>query len=265
MRLTIVGSTGSMSGPVGAASCYLVQADGVDPDTGEERTWSLIMDLGPGAFGQLWKFLTPRDLDAVLISHGHADHMADIISLQVYLKWHPEGEIRGLPVYGPEETPTRIVQVEGYRTNFDEYGAFDFRPVQHGTQFEVGPMKVSAFHGLHTVESYGFRIEGPSDRGDDEVVTIAYTGDTDSCDAMEEMARNVDLLLAECGFTDGVEVRGIHLSGTRAAELAQGAGAKSLVLTHIQPWTDTDIPLTEAESVLGVRPEIAKVGGTWSL
>lgn len=265
MRLTVVGSTGSMSGPEGAASCYMVQADGVDANTGEKRTWSLIMDLGPGAFGQLWKFLTPRDLDAVLISHGHADHMADIISLQVYLKWHPDGEIRGLPVYGPEETPTRIVQVEGYRTDFDEYEAFDFHPIQHGTQFEVGPMKISAFRGLHTVESYGFRIEGPAESGGSEIVTLAYTGDTDSCDAMEVMAKDVDLLLSECGFTDEVEVRGIHLSGTRAAQISKNAGAKTLVLTHIQPWTDISVPLTEAEKVLGSRPEVAEVGKTWSL
>lgn len=265
MRLTVVGSTGSMSGPEGAASCYLVQADGVDPDTGEERTWSLIMDLGPGAFGQLWKYLTPRDLDAVLISHGHADHMADIISLQVYLKWHPDGEIRGLPIYGPEDIPTRIIQIEGYRTDFSEYEAFDYRPITQGTEFQVGPMKISAFRGLHPVESYGFRIEGPSEGDCEETVTLAYTGDTDSCEGMDRMAEGAELLLSECGFTDAVEVRGIHLSGTRAAELANRASVNCLVLTHIQPWTNPSVPLDEAERVLGVRPQVAVAGGTWEV
>lgn len=264
MKLTIIGSTGSMSGPKGAASCYLVQTDGVDPETGETRTWSLIMDLGPGAFGQLWKHVDPRELDAALISHGHADHIADIISLQVYLRWHPEGESKGLPVYGPEEIPRRIVQIEGYKTVPEEYEEFDYRCVTAGTEFNVGPMKVTTFPGLHPVESYGFRIEGPSELGDKNAI-IAYTGDTDACEGIEAMAQGADLLLSECGFVDDLPVRGVHLSGTRAGQIAKNAGVGRLLLTHIQPWTDPAIPLGEAQAVLGHTPDLAKTGSVWTV
>ena len=50
MRLTIIGCSGSMSGPQSSASSYLVQAEGVDAD-GAVRTYSIVLDLGPGSMG----------------------------------------------------------------------------------------------------------------------------------------------------------------------------------------------------------------------
>lgn len=265
MKLTVVGSTGSMSGAHSAASCYLVQASGFDPELGRDRVYSMVMDMGPGAFGQLTRYLDPRELDAVLISHGHADHLADIISLQVYLKWHPDGESKGMRVAGPAELPHRVMQIEGYKSDPAEFEAFDYVAVDVGAEMTVGPMRVTAFPGLHPVESYGFRIEGPSSNGGTDTVVIAYTGDTDLCEGMVEMANGADLLLSECGFTDQVEVRGVHLTGTRAAELARDAGVGQLVLTHIQPWTDPAIPVSEARAVLDSKPQVAVPGASWTV
>lgn len=263
MKLTIVGSSGSMSGPTSAASCYLVQAPGIDPETGESRLWSLVMDIGPGGFGQLWTYLEPRDLDALLITHGHADHMADVISFQVYLRWNPGGTLEGMPLYGPSQIRDRVHQIDGYMTH-KEKCTFDHRTVEAGSTFQVGPMTVTAFPGNHPVESYGFRIEGPSVNGDGPA-TIAYTGDTDMCEGMKSMAAGVDLLLAECGFTEDVKTRGIHLTGKRAGELALESGAKATVLTHIQPWTDPEVPAGEFEAVTGEFPQVAAPGMTWEL
>ncbi len=263
MKLTIVGSSGSMSGPTSAASCYLIQAAGPDPETGSERIWSLVMDLGPGGFGQLWTYLEPRDLDAVLITHGHADHMADIISLQVYLRWNPGGDMTGMPLYGPSRIPHRVHQIDGYMTE-EEKCTFDHRVVESGTTFQVGPMTVTAFPGLHPIESYGFRVEGPSSNGDRDVV-IAYTGDTDLCQGMQDMAEGVDLLLAECGFTEADPPRGIHMSGKRVGELTLASQAKTTVLTHIQPWTDPAVPVLEFQVATGTVPEVAGPGKVWDL
>lgn len=265
MKLSIIGATGSMSGPEGPASCYLVQGWGTDPQTGADRLWSVAFEMGPGSFGQLWNHLDPRELDAVVISHGHADHIADIISLQVYLRWHPEGPLPHVPVYGPAEIPVRVMQIEGYSKSPSDCDSFDFRTVTHGEQFHVGPMVISAYRGNHPVESYGFRIEGPSEKGRGDKVFMAYTGDTDECAPMVEMAKSVDLLLSECGFTDSVNVQGVHLSGTRAAQLALAADAKRLVLTHIQPWTDPQVPVAEATAVLGTQPEVARAGSSWEI
>lgn len=266
MKLTVIGSTGSMSGPDASASCYLIQATGVDVETGLQRTWSIVMDLGPGSFGHLWRYVEPGDVDALLISHGHADHMADIISYYVFLKWHPDGRRPALLTAGPAEIVSRIHQIDGYASEEDVASCFDFTALTPGETLNVGPMTVTAFPGRHPVETYGFRVVGPSEDGSDSrQVTVAYTGDTDACPEMTQMSQGVDLLLSECGFTDDVEVSGIHLSGTRAGELAADGQVGRLVLTHIQPWTDPAMPLAEAATRYAGPIEVASAGATWEL
>ena len=116
------------------------------------------------------------------------------------------------------------------------------------------------------MESFGFRIEGPSeDLQSTQSVTLAYTGDTDSCDGMTEMAQGLDLLLAECGFTEVEQTRGIHLTGGRAGVLAREGSVGRLVLTHIQPWTDPEVPLSEAQAQFDGQTEVALAGSTWVL
>ena len=100
MRLTIIGCSGSMSGPQSSASSYLVQADGVDTD-GALRTYSIVLDLGPGSMGQLLRHLDPAQLDAIAISHCHADHMVDLVGMHVYRRWLPTGALGQSPVWGP--------------------------------------------------------------------------------------------------------------------------------------------------------------------
>lgn len=93
MILTVVGVTGSMSGPASPASCYLLQAEGTD-SLGLPHTYSVVFDLGPGSFGQIWNYTDPTKLDAVVLSHLHADHCSDIVSMQVHRRWHPRGGAR---------------------------------------------------------------------------------------------------------------------------------------------------------------------------
>lgn len=265
MKLTVVGCTGSMSGPYSAASCYLVQGRGICPETGEDRVYSVVFDLGPGSFGQLWRYVDPRKIDAVFFSHLHADHMADVISLQVYRRWHPEGCLGPVTIGGPTDLLARVRGIDGV----DETETYEteFAPLilAAGETIEVGPLRITPFPGWHTVESFGFRVEGPSEGDASCRVTLAYTGDTDYCTSMEEMATGVDLLLSEAGFTAADKVRGIHLTGARAAELAKNAGSQALVLTHIQPWTDTEVVLREARQVWTGPISVAYAGATYTV
>ena len=263
LRLTVVGSSGSMSGPASPASCYLLQADGVDPETGRKRTWSIVMDIGPGSFGALWQYVEPRQVDALLVSHGHADHMADVISFHVFLKWHPDGPNSDLPVYGPKEVRKRVRQIDGYDQERSTEESFNFVPVTEGDQFSVGPMTIQTHAALHPVEAYGFRVVGPSDVNSGEDSVFGYTGDTDLAPSMVELAWDATLLLAEAGFTKDVEVRGVHMTGERAGQLAKEADVKELVLTHVQPWTDPEVVFAEARSQFTGLIDLAAPGGIW--
>jgi len=116
------------------------------------------------------------------------------------------------------------------------------------------------------VEAYGYRIEGPSEADPSLRVSLAFTGDTDSCQGMSDMAQGVDLLLAEAAFVEGRDtVGGMHMTGRRAGELAAQAGAGHLVLTHIQPWTDPAVPLKEAAEVYSGPLEAATADAVWEL
>lgn len=257
MRLTIIGATGSMSGPQSPASCYLVRAKGPDPKTGEQREWSIALEMGPGSFGALWRHIDPRDLDALVLSHTHADHMADIISLQVHRRWGPGAGLDPLLLAGPIGTLERIRQIDGTRLPDDYAKEFSIRTVRAGHAYRVGPMTLRPYPGVHTVEAFGTRIEGPAESDPERTVSMFFTGDTDEAPAIERGASGVDLLLSEVGFTAADEVRGIHMDGARAGRLATRAGVGRLVATHIQPWTDPRVVEAELRTEYSGRLDFA--------
>lgn len=274
MRLTTVGCSGSMSGPRAAASTYLVQAEDA-----AGRTWSLCLDLGPGGHGALMDHVDPRDLDGLFFSHLHPDHMADVVSLQVYLRYHPEGESGPLQTWGPADTAQRISDVCWIPDWADLQGQFTVREHIPGQVVVIGPFRIGAVPVRHPVPAFGLLIEGPSETPG-ETARIAYTGDTDSCPDVARLADGVDLLLSEASFQEGREdfVRGIHLTGLRAGELAAAASGPEwdddgaarrpvgrLVLTHLPPWTDPDVIFAEARSAYDGPIDIATAGARWSV
>lgn len=264
MKLTVVGCSGSMSGPTSAASCYMIQARGISDD-GVPRVFTVVLDLGPGAFGQLMNHVDPRDVDLVVLSHLHADHMADMIGYHVFRRWYPTGALGPVDVLAPCDAVDRVRGVGGDGPEEDFSADFTFRPFDSNPVVEVGPIRIEAFPVLHPVEAWAVRVTGPSSIGDGEV-SVTYSGDTDACDGLVESARDVDLFLCEAGFVEGRDtVRGIHLTGERAGEVASLAGARHLVLTHIQPWTEPQEVARAASTRFDGGIEVARTGAVWEL
>ena len=236
-----MGCSGSTSGPTSPASSYLVQA----PHEG--RTFTLVLDLGPGAFGHLYHYLDPQQVDAIALSHLHPDHCLDVCGFYVAARYSRPGHPwPGIPLYGPDGTRERI------RTAYQVAGAvgeggpgidahFGFRSWQPEQQ--IGPFRVSTALVDHPVPAYAVRVrEDGADGG-----TLVYSGDTGPCAALVELARGADLLLAEAAFREAdAQPGGLHLTGRQAAETARAAGAAELVLTHIPPWHDPAATLAEA-------------------
>jgi ribonuclease BN (tRNA processing enzyme) len=128
-----------------------------------------------------------------------------------------------------------------------------------GRPFAVGPILITPRRVEHPVPAFGLRIEYAGR-------SIAYSGDTDACPELLELARDVDLLLAEASFEEGRDaVRGIHLTGRRAGEVARQAGARRLVLTHIPVWTDPGTALAEAVEVYPGPVETARPGAGYRI
>jgi len=264
VKLTVVGCTGSMSGPDSTASCHLVQAEGTGTD-GERRVYSVLLDLGPGAFGAVMNHVDPRDVDAVILSHLHADHMSDMISYHVFRRWFPTGALGPVDVYAPAGAVDRVRGVGGDPVTEDFSQDFRFHTLTPGYTTSVGPLSIEVHPVLHPVEAYAIRVTGPSALGDGQV-TVTYSGDSDACDGLVDAARDADIFLCEAGFVEGRDtVRGIHLTGERAGEMATAAGSRHLILTHIQPWTDPLEVAAAAASTFTGGIELARAGAVWEL
>ena len=69
--------------------------------------------MGPGSMGQLLNHVDPAELDAIAISHCHADHMVDLVGMHVYRRWNPAGALRPVLTLGPAELPARLNGVNG--------------------------------------------------------------------------------------------------------------------------------------------------------
>jgi ribonuclease BN (tRNA processing enzyme) len=229
MRVTVIGCSGSFPGPDSPASCYLVEAEG----------FTLLMDLGSGALGSLQKFHDMLDVDAIYLSHLHADHCLDMCVYWVARTFPPEGRQPRIPVYGPSRTAEHLAGAYTPEPNRAMRDAFDFRPLPKGP-FEIGPFRLRAEPMNHPVEAYGVRVEQGGR-------AFTYSGDTGACDDLVALAHESDLFLCEASFLEGKNPPDMHLTGREAGEHAAKAGVDSLVLTHIMPWNDAQICLSEAK------------------
>ena len=260
MKFTVVGSSGSVSGPDSPASSYLVQAPY------EHRTFTLVLDLGPGAFGALYKYLDPSRVDAFGFSHLHPDHCFDLCAYFIAARYSPTAPWPAQPVYGPPGTGQRIgrayevLQPDGGGESAKVISEhFDYRDWAESQQ--IGPFLVRTAEVDHPVRAYAIRVEETSGaRG-----SLVYSGDTGPSDALTELASGVDLLVAEAAFLEGRNARGVHLTGRQAAETASRAAVGALVLTHIPPWHDPDQVKAQALPHYTGPIALATPGATWSI
>lgn len=252
MRLTVVGCSGSLPGPKSAASCYLLEA----PYDG--RTFRLLLDLGSGALGPLQRYADLESIDAVALSHLHADHCLDLCGFYVFRKFRPEGPLGPLPVYGPEGTAERMARAYDLDPEQGMRAEFDFRGYPD-EPFAVGPFTVQVTPVDHPPPAVALRL---SDGGR----TFVYSGDTGPTSALVGIARDCDLLLAEAAFLDRPEnPKHLHMTGKEAATTAEEAGVGRLVLTHIPPWYSPTDVLAEAVPHFSGATELAQPGARFDV
>jgi ribonuclease BN (tRNA processing enzyme) len=234
-RLTVVGCAGSAPGPESACSCYLVESDG----------YRLLLDLGAGASGPLQRYVAPGDVDAVVVSHAHTDHYADLSQL-----WRLRAVTDRAPlrVIGPSDLPHAAGAVARGAAGAVTPGPFDVTVARPGP-VRLGPFEVRLGRVEHG-ECWAARI------GD----ALCYTADTEPCPVVDELATGCHVLLADASGHDADGPLRGHLTAGDAARLAVRSGAKLLILTHLRPWqTHVDL-LAEASAIADCPVILANPG-----
>lgn len=253
MRLTVIGCSGSLPGPGGPASCYLVEADG----------FRLVLDLGSGAIGNLQRHVDPSEVDAVLLSHLHPDHFHDLCGLYVARRYGPVRPARPVAVLGPSGVAERVAAAYGPTSGSAISNELAFTEVRPG-RWRLGPYDVTAAPVVHPVEAYAYRLEAGGR-------VLAYSGDCAPCPGLDEVARGADLALVEAAFTEAPlaggkkNEPGIHHTGREAGELAARVGADRLVVTHVPPWHDPAAVVAAARAAFDGPVEAARPGASYDV
>ena len=248
LRFEVLGAAGAA--PLsGACPAYVVGGGGV----------TVLLDCGPGALERLWRRGLLGGLDAVVISHMHADHVLDLVPLSGELVRSLLGRRIALHVPagdGPAvlgRLDAAFARVPGAPTRFDK--SFDVRPYGAEETLTIGQLSFSFAPTAHAQPCFAMRIS-------DGRRVIVYGADGAPSDAVARLARGADLLVLEATFAQdaaAAQASG-HMTAAQAGELAARAGARRLLLTHLLPSESLHEIRGRAEAAFGDRVELAAEG-----
>lgn len=248
MRLHVLGSSGGYPRVDNPSSGFLL-------DGPAGRLW---MDAGNGTFAVLQRLADFTTLDAVLLSHLHADHCLDLFPFYYALRFTPDGgwgSERRMPVYAPpgaRETLARLLAPDDAAT-FAR--VLDFRAIDEGRTVETSGLRLTFLRTQHPIHTLAVRAESPGG------AVLTYSADTGPAADLAGFAAGTDLLLCEATFQKAHPGAPVHLSAEEAATTALRAGAGSLALTHHWPTLDPQISLAEARAVAGELPVLLAWSG----
>ena len=216
MKLTILGGGGAWPTARQACSGYLVEHDG----------FRVLIDPGYAVLPRLLALHAVSEVDAVVVSHGHLDHCADLNPL-LRARVMNHDALPPLPVYAPRNALAAILDAERIRSI--RRGA-EITTIEDGDTLALGPLSVAVAMLPHHVPTAGLRLSAGG-------ATIAYAGDSGDCFERVALAADADVLLAEATYSGEVPVdeRPFLSSAPQVAQVALAAGARSTILTHVWP------------------------------
>lgn len=243
MKLTVLGCYGPYAPAAGACSGYLLQNDG----------FNLMLDCGHGAFAYLQKYINFRELHALVISHFHPDHYADIYAVRHALVGAFQDGSRKDPlvVYMPLEPKSIFDEISSWRDVFITIPLEDAMLRRN----KFGTLIVDFFPTNHPMPCFGVSTVSGSNK-------FTYTSDTAWSSDIVEQCSDSTLILAEASLreADIAYTKKGHLTAGQAGNLAQKSRAKKIILTHFWPEYNPFQLKREAEATFEGPVELAEMG-----
>jgi ribonuclease BN (tRNA processing enzyme) len=217
MKVTVLGTSSPYPRPGDPCSSLLL-------DTGEARVW---VDTGAGTLAALLMYCSLEDLDAVWVSHTHADHFSDL-AVTYYALLYAGISRPPLPVFGPPGWAERLRAFLAHSAGASPIErAFSVHELADGQTVVLGGAVLVAVEVRHDARCFGLRA---SSHGQ----LVAYTGDTGPGPGLARVAAGADLLVSEAGYgLMAGEDEPVHLTAAQAGATAAAAGSKQLLLTHL--------------------------------
>ena len=244
MKLTALGVWGGYPTRDAGTTSYLLQS---------EEGFNLLLDAGSRAVTELEHELSPNDLDAIILSHYHEDHIADLGVLRQY---------RQLQTVKPE-----ILPIYGHQENEHEFAKLSLENVSQGIAYDikngstVGPFDIQFLKTVNPVTCYAMRIV---ERETGQV--LVYTGDTGYFSELVDFSKDANILLADVYFFKDKAKMPNHLSSVEAGEIAAQANVKKLILTHLPQVGDLQVLRDEAQEAAGNLPvDLAQPHMKWAV
>ena len=221
MNLTVLGSGACVPTLARSTSCYFLKTGHLN----------ILMDIGFGSIRRMMEAgVDYREIDIILISHKHLDHVADFGPLMMALNYTPNfTRTKPLKVVGPENSR------EYFQKLADISGPWIFENENFETSFieltnktlSMDEIEITALSMSHGKFANGYRIQHNNK-------TLAYSGDTGYNENIVKLMSESDLSILECSFPDKSPMEG-HLTPTLAGQIAHKAQTRHLLLTHLYP------------------------------
>ncbi|GHC69075.1 MBL fold metallo-hydrolase [Streptomyces flavofungini] len=249
-RLTVLGSATPYASVDNPCSGYLVSSGGT-------RIW---VDAGSGTLAQLQRHTHLGELDAIWISHLHADHSADLLTAYYAALYADLRLTAPIPLYGPPGTADRLAH---FLTNgpvrSPVESAFAVHELHDGHQVRLGQLMLTSGAVQHGMPAFGVRIEAAGR-------SLAYSGDTAPCAALTRLAAGCDVLLCEAESNEApTEGDQVHHTPEDAGDTASAARAGRLIVTHVGRFLSPEQAVARASGRFGGPVDYAAPGATFAV
>jgi ribonuclease BN (tRNA processing enzyme) len=252
--MRVLGKSPAWQDAGGACSGYLVES-------GETR---VLLDCGPGVFGKLRAACDYAEVDAIVLSHLHADHFLDLVTYASALTYSPRWSAAPAPrpaLHAPPGATERLAAACTATGMSDSHiaSAFDVREYDPADELGVGALRLRFQPVPHYIPANAIEVAENGSR-------LTFGADSGPSDELVAFARGTDLLLLEAALSepDEGDPRG-HMTPAETGEHARRAGARRLVVTHISDEVDLDAARAAASAAFGRDAEIAAEGAVYTL
>ncbi|MFJ9679576.1 MBL fold metallo-hydrolase [Streptomyces sp. NPDC101194] len=250
LRLTVLGSATPYASVDNPCSGYLVSS-------GDTRIW---VDAGSGTLAQLQRHVRLDELDAIWISHLHADHSADLLTAYYAALFADIQLAAPIPLFGPPGIAARLVH---FLTNTSRSSpvesAFAIHELHDGHQARVGALTLTSRAVAHGIPAFAVRIEAGNR-------SLVYSGDTAPCANLTRLAEGCDVLLCEAESTRApTEGEQVHHTPEDTGDTADAARAGRLIVTHVGRFLTPQQAVARASARFDGPVDHAAPGATFSI